>query len=202
MKAKLLLIAVLLLLFPALAPAQDNLARLNAVEDSKFETLEQIRLDLKQIAKSLDTFNARLNQFMDGLNKYKGVQLSEQQQKLIFGYEVLNQTEQLAATLRKSLIETAEKEAALKRRLGLVETELRPENIERSIQLRGTTRAEEARDVRRKAFEDERNSLQSALAEIVQSRLQLTEDLRQTETFAQSFRKNLFSQIRNELSNF
>lgn len=51
---------------------------------------------------------------MESLYKYTGIQLSEKQQKLFFGDEILNQTEQLAATLRKSLIETGEREATIK----------------------------------------------------------------------------------------
>lgn len=139
---------------------------------------------------------------MENLNKYKGIQLSEKQQKLLFGYEILNQTEQLAATLRKSLIETGEREATVRRRIGQIQFDLRPENIERGFQLQGTTKTEEFRENRRRILEDERNTLQNLLSEVVNSRNQIYENLKQTELFAESFRKNLFSQIRKEMTDF
>lgn len=100
------------------------------------------------------------------------------------------------------MIETGEREATIKRRIGQVQFDLRPENIERSIQLQGTTKAEEARESRRRTLENERNTLQNLLFEIETSRAQITENLRQTELFAQSFRKSLFDQIRNAMEDF
>jgi chromosome segregation ATPase len=183
-----------LLLFPTFSFAQNN--PISVKNDEKTQiTLENISTELTQLTKSLQTFNQRLNEFLENINKYKGVQLSEKQQKLLFGYEILNQTEQLAATLRKSLIETGEREATIKRRLGQIQFDLRPENIEKSIQLQGTTKAEEARESRRRTLEEERNTLQNLLFEVESSKNQITENLRQTELFAQSFRKNLFAQI-------
>ncbi|HEY8560568.1 MAG TPA: hypothetical protein VIL74_09355 [Pyrinomonadaceae bacterium] len=171
-------------------------------DDKTQQTLEDISNELKFLSKSLQTFNQRLNEFLESVNKYKGVQLSEKQQKLLFGYEILNQTEQLAATLRKSLIETGEREASIKRRIGQIQTELRPENLDRSIQLQGTVKAEELRDSRRRNLENERNNLQALLFEIEASNRQISENLREAELFAQSFRKSLFAQIRNAMEDF
>lgn len=82
------------------------------------------------------------------------------------GYEILNQTEQLSATLRKSLIETGERVETIRRRLGQIQFDLRPDNIEKIIQLQGTTKTEELRENRRLILEDERNTLQNLLFEI------------------------------------
>jgi hypothetical protein len=171
-------------------------------DEKNQQTLEEISTELGQVTKALQTFNQRINEFLESVNKYKGIQLSEKQQKLLFGYEILNQTEQLAATLRKSLIETGEREATIKRRIGQVQFDLRPENIDRSVQLQGTTKAEEARENRRRTLENERNTLQNLLSEVETSRAQISENLQQTEIFAQSFRKSLFSQIRNAMEDF
>lgn len=166
------------------------------------QTLENISGELTLLTKSLQTFNQRLNEFLESVNKYKGIQLSEKQQKLLFGYEILNQTEQLTATLRKSLIETGEREATIKRRIGQIQIDLRPENIDRSIQLQGTTKAEEIRDNRRRTLENERNTLQTLLFEVETSRAQISQNLREAEIFAQSFRKSLFAQIRDAMEDF
>ncbi len=166
------------------------------------QTLENISEELTLLTKSLQTFNQRLNEFLESVNKYKGIQLSERQQKLLFGYEILNQTEQLAATLRKSLIETGEREATIKRRIGQIQIDLRPENIDRSIQFQGTTKAEEMRENRRRTLENERNTLQTLLFEVETSRTQISQNLREAEIFAQSFRKRLFAQIRDAMEDF
>lgn len=166
------------------------------------QTLENISEELSLVSKSLQTFNQRINEFLESVNKYKGIQLSERQQKLLFGYEILNQTEQLAATLRKSLIESGEREASIKRRLGQIQFDLRPENIERSVQMQGTTKTEEARENRRRTLESERNALQNILNDLEISLSQISDNLRQTELFAQSFRKNLFAQIKDAMEDF
>ncbi|HVE59563.1 MAG TPA: hypothetical protein VNB22_22325, partial [Pyrinomonadaceae bacterium] len=154
MKIKSLLLCTFLLLFSNYTFAQ--ITPIVVKNDEKTQqTLEDISTELTQLTKSLQTFNQRLNEFLESVNKYKGIQLSEKQQKLLFGYEILNQTEQLAATLRKSLIETGEKEATIKRRIGQVQFDLRPENIERSVQMQGTTKAEEARENKRRTLENE-----------------------------------------------
>ena len=198
MKISLILLCSIVLFFSNKSLSQT--APIIVKNDEKTQqTLDDISTQLMQLTKSLQTFNQRLNDFLDNINKYKGVQLTEKQQKLLFGYEILNQTEQLAATLRKSLIETGEREATIKRRIGQIQLDLRPENIERSIQFQGTTKAEEARENRRRTLENERNTLQTLLAEIETSRAQISENLREAEQFALSFRKSLFNQIRNEL---
>jgi len=201
MKMKFVFLFALVLFFSTYAFAQT--APIVVKNDEKTQqTLEDISTELTQLTKSLQVFNQRLNDFLESVNKYKGIQLSEKQQKLLFGYEILNQTEQLAATLRKSLIETGERKATIERRIGQVQFDLRPENIERTVQLQGTTKAEEAREIRRRTLENERNTLQNLLFEIETSRAQISENLQQTELFAQSFRKSLFAQIRNAMEDF
>jgi hypothetical protein len=202
MTYKPLLLCVIVFLFSTSFFAQIKPPIATTDENRTQQTLETISSELTQVTKSLQTFNQRLNEFLENINKFKGVQLSEKQQKLLFGYEILNQTEQLTATLRKSLIETGEREATVKRRLGQIQFDLRPENIDRSIQLQGTTKAEEARENRRRTLETERNTLQNVLYEIENSRNQISENLKQTEAFAQSFRRSLFSQISDAMKDF
>lgn len=201
MKIKLLFLCITALFFSTYAFSQTTPVIVRNDEKTQ-QTLDNISNELTILTKTLLTFNQRINDFLESVNKYKGVQLSENQQKLLFGYEILNQTEQLAATLRKSLIETGEREATIKRRIGQIQFDLRPENIDRSIQLQGTTKAEEARENRRRMLETERNTLQTLLLEVETSRIQISANLREAENFAQSFRKSLFAQIRKEMEDF
>src|SRR5262245_20960352 len=196
----LLLTAVVMFASP-LTFAQNVPATGSRVDPPSQQTIEKIADELGRVSKSLDTFNLRLDNFLQSLNKYKGVQLSEQQQRLLFGYEVLNQTEQLAATLRRSLLETADREATLRRRLQQITFDMRPENLDRFVQGIGTTKTDEARENQRRKLEVERDTLQNALREVESGRDQITENLRAAEAFAQSFRRSLFAQLRNELGN-
>jgi hypothetical protein len=197
-----LLILCIIVLFLSISGFSQTAPIIIKNDEKTQQTLDDISTELTQLTKSLQTFNQRLNDFLESVNKYKGVQLTEKQQKLLFGYEILNQTEQLAATLRKSLIETGEREATIKRRLGQIQYDLRPENIDRSIQFQGTTKAEEARETRRRTLENERNTLQTLLLEVENSRIQISNNLREAELFAQSFRKSLFAQIRNAMEDY
>lgn len=198
---KFILFFVFILIFSAIVTAQNFPAK-QASEPPTLETIEKLTKEVSDISKSLATFNERLSLFLESLNKYKGIQLSERQQRLLFGYEILNQTEQLAATLRKSLIETGEREAVIKRRVAQLDVDLRPENVERGIQFKGTTQTEEARDGRRRTLAEERNTLQTLLNEISTSRARLAEELRTTENFAESYKRGLFNQIREEMKNY
>jgi hypothetical protein len=51
----------------------------------------------------------------------KGMQLTERQQKLLLGFEVLNRAEQRVEILQKFQIELTQKEGEVKTRLGQVQ---------------------------------------------------------------------------------
>jgi len=202
MKANPVILIAISLFFCIPSSGQNPPPSTAGFEPPSQQSIEKISVTLTKISQSLQTFNNRLDEFLQSLNKYKGVQLSEQQQKLLFGYEVLNQTEQLCATLRKSLMDAGEKEASLKRRLRQNELELSVENINKSVALLGTTHADEARENRKRSLEDEKETLQRMLTEVEAARIRITEDLRAAEYFARSFKGSLFAQIKNELANF
>lgn len=174
-------------------------AQTSTIAQTDPQTLGSIAADLRSVSKSLETFNLRLDTFLGSLNKYKGVQLSEKQQKLLFGYEVLNQTEELAGTLRKSLADTVEREVIVRKRLGEIQLAQQPENIDRAFQTLGTTKTDELREGRRRALEEERSILTTLLNDLSASRGRLSEKLRQAETFAESFRQSLFNELGAEI---
>ena len=80
---------------------------------------------------------------------------------------------QRAESLRAQMIEMQEKEAALQTRLEQIEEEIRPENIERSIAVNGSTRPEDARAARRRALESERTRVRSRLDTLTAGRARL-----------------------------
>jgi chromosome segregation ATPase len=163
------------------------------------QTVEKISTDLNRVSKSLDDFNARFEMLLQSINKFNGVQLNENQQRLLFAYEVLNNTDQLAATLRKSIIDTGEREAAMRRRLKKVEFDLRENNMEKALAHLGTTKLDEERQQTRESLNEERSTIVDALNQIAEGKSRLASDLRTAENFAQDLRQTLFRQLREEL---
>ncbi len=113
--------------------------------------------------------------------------------------DLLTRTEERAGVLRKQLIESIEKETALKSRLTQIDEEMRPENIERTMSGIGTTRTAELRDTRRRVLENERKGLESLLLLSTQGRLRLEEDVRQADQLVSRIRQRLFPLIDREI---
>lgn len=188
MKSKILLLLVILLVGATGASAQNP------------NSVDNISQEITKISKSLETFNKNMKAFMERFALGSGNQLTERQQKLLLGFEILNKAEQRLEILQKFQIELTEKEGTVRTRLAQVELEMRPESIDRSVAFVGTTQAEEWRENRRQALGTERSSLQNLIAQIRRSLSETTSELRQTEMFVQNLRKRILPQIEMEIS--
>jgi chromosome segregation ATPase len=80
---------------------------------------------------------------------------------------------QRVEALRAQLAEAQAKEAELQVRLQQLDEALKPENIERSLALVGSTRPEELREQRRRQLETEKKGVQAQLDQLAQSRARL-----------------------------
>ncbi|MGH9881604.1 MAG: hypothetical protein ACRD6N_09240 [Pyrinomonadaceae bacterium] len=78
-----------------------------------------------------------------------------------------------AATLRMQLTEVQAKEEELKTRVKLLEQEMQPENIERSLAGIGSTKPEELREQRRRQLEIQKISAEAQLEQLAISRARL-----------------------------
>lgn len=90
--------------------------------------------------------------------------------------------QQSVERLRSQLQDIEAKQAGLEARLRQLDEEMRPENIERSLNLTGSTRPEELRAQRRLQLEKERASVQSQLDQLATSRTRLQTALSAAET--------------------
>ena len=90
--------------------------------------------------------------------------------------------QQSVESLRSQLQEIEAKQAALETRLRQLDEDMRPENIERSLNLTGSTRPEELREQRRQRLEKERASVQSQLDQLATSRTRLQSAISAAET--------------------
>jgi hypothetical protein len=78
-----------------------------------------------------------------------------------------------AVQLRAQLLDVQAKEAELQERTRQLDEELKPENIERSLALNGSTRPEELRDQRRRLLENEKERVRVQLDQLAASRVRL-----------------------------
>jgi vacuolar-type H+-ATPase subunit I/STV1 len=97
----------------------------------------------------------------------------EEQQRTLVYLERLSRAEQRAENLRTQLRDVQSKEADLQARADQLDYDLRPENIERSVSVFGSTRPEELRELRRRQLENERNRVRTQLDQLANSRIRL-----------------------------
>lgn len=81
--------------------------------------------------------------------------------------------ESAAEGLRAQLRETEAQETSLRERARQLDEELKPENIERSLALTGSTRPEELREQRRRELEREKEKVRVQLEQLSASRARL-----------------------------
>lgn len=161
--------------------------------------LETISRDLSNISKSVQTLNEGMKEFLNKFGKIGGVNLTEKQQKLLLGFEVLNRAELRLATLQKFQIELVEKQVTVRTRLIQIEQEIKPESIESSTAFTGSTKTVEIRENRLRTLQAERSSLQALLSQIQGNLNQTNDELGEAQRLVYRLRKILLPQIEQEI---
>jgi len=164
------------------------------------EPIQNISQEITKISKSVQSLNAGIKELLEKFMVGKGMQLSERQQKLLLGFEVLNRAEQRLEILQKFQIELTQKEGEVRTRTAQVQEELIPGGIDRSVAMIGTTNGNEMRENRRRTFETEKRNLQNLSEQISRNLQQTNDELRQAENFVQRLRKKILPQIEVEIS--
>ena len=116
------------------------------------------------------TINALSNQVNKLTDKLTQMQSNE---RSLIDMERLTRAEQRSESLRQQQLEAEVKLTDLHSQLDQVEYSIKPENIERAMAGYGTTRPEEARDMRRRQLENERARLQTQIKLLETSRARL-----------------------------
>jgi hypothetical protein len=163
---------------------------------------EIVANEISLLRKSLQTLNQRLREISDKVlasDSTPGGSPNEKQNRIAANLEILTRAEQRAEALRKELLDRTEKETSLRSRLLQINEEIRPENIERSLNPIGTTRTVELRDVRRGVYENERRGIESLLTFIAQGRQRLEEDVRQADSLVTRLRQRILPLIDREI---
>lgn len=190
----------LALAVPALA--QQNLpAQYPAQDISRIaEPVETISRDISKITRSVEEFNKNMKSFFESFSSNQGLKLSERQQKLLLAFEILNRSEQRLANLQRLKLDLTEKQSILRLQLARITDDLLPESLNRYVATRGTTDAEQLREIRRQALARERIELSATLNDIFRSLQEMNAEINKTEMFLQNIRQRIFPEIEKELS--
>jgi chromosome segregation ATPase len=115
----------------------------------------------------MERLSAQVNALNDKLSQM------EQQQRTLVDLERLSRAETRAEGLRVQLRDVQEKEGDLQSRAEQLDYESKPEVIERTLAVTGSTRPEELRETRRRQLEAEKSRVQSQLNLLATSRARL-----------------------------
>jgi len=160
------------------------------------------------LRKSLQTLNTRLREITDKLlapdPKSADAQNpnapTSRQGRLAASLSILTQTEQRAELLRRQLLEMLEKETFYRNRLVQIDESSRPESIDRTLALVGTTTSTtDLRDNRRRILDNERSGVLSLLNQTSQSRVRLEDDVKQADALVSKLRQRLLPLIEKEI---
>jgi len=166
------------------------------------DSIDTVADEIGLLRKSLQTLNTRLREISDkfsGPDAKQSGQSNDKQNRISLNLELLSRAEQRAEVMRKQLLELIEKEASFKTRLVQVEEDMRPDSVERSISLIGSTRTSDLRDVRRRVLENERKGVESLLNQTSQSRARLEDDVKQADALVLKLRLRILPLIDKEI---
>lgn len=157
----------------------------------------------KGAVKSAPATNAaKRKELNDRLKKLETAQKpdpDEKQKRLLLNLDILTRAEQRAESLRKQMFEMIDKENAIRTRLDQIDNDMRPEVIERSLQLNGYMRPEEVRDARRKSLASEKTNLENLLNQITSTRANLAANVDKADAMVEKLRAKMEKDIDDSL---
>lgn len=169
---------------------------------SNANSIDTVANEIGLLRKSLQTLNLRLREIGDKFSAADAKRSGgsdDKQNRISLNLELLSRAEQRAEVMRKQLLELIEKETSFKTRLVQIEEDMRPDNVERSISLIGSTRTSELRDVRRRVLDNERRGVDSLLNQTSQSRTRLEDDVKQADALVLKLRQRVLPLIEKEI---
>ncbi len=119
----------------------------------------------------------------------------EKQKRMLLNLDILTRAEQRSESLRKQNFEMLEKENVVRSRLEQIEIDIRPESIERTLQMAGSMRPEEVRENRRKSLDAERRNLQALVTDIENTRMNINFNLQKADQMVEKLRTKLEKDI-------
>jgi hypothetical protein len=159
-----------------------------------------VLVELTKISRSVQTLGESFKVFADKFETPRGSTLNEKQQKMLLAMNTLVAAEQRVSTFQNQQIDLVQKLNDSRSKLAQVEMDLRPRNIDRSVQFEGTTETEELRDAKRQKLNTERTTLGQLISQIQSQLIDVSDNLREAQSFATRLRKLILPQIERELA--
>lgn len=167
---------------------------------TEFETVKPTPVKTPSNA---NTNAANIRELNERIKKLEAGQTStydEKQKRMLLNLDILTRAEQRSESLRKQLFEMIEKENTVKSRIDQINNDIRPEMIERTLQLAGSMKPEDIRENRRKSLAAERSNLEALLTEIVSNKLNLSVTLQKSDQLVEKLRLKLEKDIDDALT--
>jgi len=142
----------------------------------------------------LNNIDARLQKIESGNSQ---VDPDAKQKRMLLNLDILSRAEQRADSLRKQVFDLIEKENSIQKQLEEIAYEIRPEVIERQLQLGGSLRPEEVRENRRKQLAAEQTNLENMLTHVQTTRASLEASLAKADEMVAKLREKLEKDIDN-----
>ena len=194
-----LLVILLTMVCAAAAQVDRNIYSPPQQQQPPLDPIANISMELGTISRSVQQLSERLKQFVDKFEKVGGLTLTEKQQRFLMGLEILVRSEQRVATLQKAHTELIEKHVQVRSRLTQIELDLRPQSIERTTQLEGSTQTVEIRENRRDRLIAEQRSLTTLITQIERNINEAEYALREAQAHVTRLRRSLLPQIEKEI---
>lgn len=161
-----------------------------------------LSIEVGKISRSVSQMSEKVSAYVDKMDKAPtagGSSVTERQQKIAAGLQLLANAEQLLIVRQRFQIELVEKQGSTRTRLAQVERDVMPGSIDRSVQYEGTTKTEELRETRRSALTAERASLQTVLAQITSTLVDTNESVREAQSLVNRLRRQYIPELEREI---
>ncbi|MEO6333571.1 MAG: hypothetical protein ABIO91_01175 [Pyrinomonadaceae bacterium] len=199
MRIKISPLAILIAAFVYSASGQAANPAYSAQAQPPLDPIANISVELTSISRSVSQLSERLKSFVDKFEKVGGLTLTEKQQRFVMGLELLVRSEQRVSTLQKAYMDLIEKQIQIKGRLTQIDLDLRPQSIERSTLLEGSTQTVEIRENRRDKLVAEQRALTQLLQQIDRNVYEAESSLREAQSHVARLRRSLLPQIEKEI---
>jgi len=181
------------------APVQNSQAA-SALRSS--DPVENISNDLARTARAVEALSRSWAEFMKNFSSNQGLQMEERERKLILALEILNRFEVSHSNLLKLKLDLVERQNRAGRQLATVADNLLPQSIDRFVALRGTTDAENIREIRRNALSKEQRELTQLLSQINRELYTAETDVLRFEQQIKTLRSQIFGEAARQLADF
>lgn len=161
-----------------------------------------LSIEVGKISRSVALMSEKVSAYVDKMDKAPtagGSSVTERQQKIAAGLQLLANAEQLLIVRQRFQIELVEKLGTTRTRLAQVERDVMPGSIDRSVQFEGTTKTEELRETRRTALNAERASLQTVVTQLTSTLADTNESVREAQNLVNRLRRQYIPELEREI---